>query len=290
MLPKLYFLEHLRREKLRANRIHSPLSMVLFCIESEEGNHSNGSTAFLASLQSMIRETDILGYAGKNVIALLLADTNKQGAEELIKKIVNSHHRFSYSLDVATYPDRLFETLQSEGGLRPDRIPFFFDEMPRIKKSSQLLKRSIDIIGSLVGIVVFSPLMLMVAIMVKLTSPGPVIFKQVRMGMGGVPFVFYKFRSMYSDTDDQSHRKYVEKFISGNHEEVNQGTTEKPLYKMSGDPRITRVGGVLRMTSVDELPQLYNVLKGEMSLVGPRPPLPYEVKNAVPGISGAYWK
>lgn len=153
--------------------------------------------------------------------------------------------------------------------------------------------------GSLIGILLFSPIMLITMIAIKSTSPGPVIFKQIRLGRRGVPFVFYKFRSMFINTDDRIHREYVAHLIKGHLEEINQGDQDKPLYKIKSDPRVTRVGQIIRKTSIDELPQLFNVLKGDMSLVGPRPPLPYEVEkyqswhlrrvlDAKPGITGLW--
>jgi lipopolysaccharide/colanic/teichoic acid biosynthesis glycosyltransferase len=112
-----------------------------------------------------------------------------------------------------------------------------------------------------------------------LTSPGPVVFKQTRLGYRGVPFDFYKFRSMSLNADDRVHREYVASLINGNHAAINQGNAAKPMYKLKSDPRVTPVGRIIRKTSMDELPQLFNVLKGDMSLVGPRPPLPYEAKQ-----------
>jgi lipopolysaccharide/colanic/teichoic acid biosynthesis glycosyltransferase len=124
--------------------------------------------------------------------------------------------------------------------------------------------------------------MLATAIAIKMTSSGPVIFKQTRFGQKGTRFQFYKFRSMYWDIDDQIHREYVTNLIKGHLEKINQGDKEAPLFKMVSDPRISRVGKIIRKTSIDELPQFFNVLKGEMSLVGPRPPLPYEVQKYEP--------
>jgi lipopolysaccharide/colanic/teichoic acid biosynthesis glycosyltransferase len=120
------------------------------------------------------------------------------------------------------------------------------------------------------------------ALTIALTSKGPVLFRQQRLGEGGVPFVFYKFRSMRSEVDDRIHRDYVSNLIDGNLESVNQGKAARPLYKMVADPRVTPIGRIIRRTSIDELPQLLNVLKGEMSLVGPRPPIPYEVERYQP--------
>ena len=147
--------------------------------------------------------------------------------------------------------------------------------------------------------VLLSPVMLITALAVAATSPGPVILKQVRLGKNGVPFVFYKFRSMVANTDDRIHREYVTSLINGDLEKINQGSPAKPLYKIEFDPRVTKVGRIIRKTSIDELPQLFNVLKGDMSLVGPRPPLPYEAENyqswhlrrileAKPGMTGLW--
>jgi lipopolysaccharide/colanic/teichoic acid biosynthesis glycosyltransferase len=136
-----------------------------------------------------------------------------------------------------------------------------------------------DIVGALALAIVLAPLMALIAVAVKLTSEGPAVFRQNRVGRNGVPFVFYKFRSMRVSGDDRVHREYVSKLIEGRHGEINQGDAQKPVYKLKSDARVTPIGRVLRKTSLDELPQLFNVLKGEMSLVGPRPPIPYEVEK-----------
>ena len=131
---------------------------------------------------------------------------------------------------------------------------------------SYVAKRLIDIAGSLFGMVVFSPFFLIIAAAIKLTSPGPVIFSQVRVGRYGRHFKFYKFRSMYMDAEARK-AALLEK------NESKDGV----IFKMKDDPRITRVGKFLRRTSLDEMPQLWNVFIGDMSLVGPRPPVPSEV-------------
>jgi lipopolysaccharide/colanic/teichoic acid biosynthesis glycosyltransferase len=123
--------------------------------------------------------------------------------------------------------------------------------------------------------------MLAIALMIKATSPGPVIYKQTRLGCRGERFFFYKFRTMVHCADDRIHREYVSQLIGGGLEEANQGK-EKPFYKMKSDSRVTRVGRVLRALSLDEIPQFFNVLRGDMSLVGPRPPVLYEVEKYKP--------
>jgi exopolysaccharide biosynthesis polyprenyl glycosylphosphotransferase len=141
------------------------------------------------------------------------------------------------------------------------------------------VKRGMDVIGGVALLAIGSPLMVATAIAVKLSSPGPIIFRQQRIGRGGVPFEFYKFRSMGAGADDRVHREYVSKLIAGRHDEINEGDSQRPIYKLQSDSRITPVGRIIRKTSIDELPQLLNVLKGDMSLVGPRPPIAYETEK-----------
>lgn len=112
-----------------------------------------------------------------------------------------------------------------------------------------------------------------VVLLIRLDSPGPVLFRQKRLGANGSEFTMYKFRSMYANCGEAAHRQAIEKFMQG--EALNSNTIR--LYKLEGDPRITRVGRFIRATSLDELPQFWNVLRGEMTLVGPRPPIPYEI-------------
>jgi exopolysaccharide biosynthesis polyprenyl glycosylphosphotransferase len=133
-----------------------------------------------------------------------------------------------------------------------------------------LCKNLVDRIGALVGLLLFSPIMLLTALAVKLTSPGPIFFGQKRSGHNGRQFMLYKFRTMCSDAEQKKAELMAENEMSG------------PVFKMSRDPRITPIGKFLRKFSIDELPQLFNVLRGEMSLVGPRPPLPKEVSQFEP--------
>lgn len=128
-------------------------------------------------------------------------------------------------------------------------------------------KRAIDFTVALVGLIVLSPLMLLIALVIKLDSPGSVLFRQIRVGKGGRHFVLYKFRSMREGAEEEQQKLT----------ELNE--TEGPIFKIRHDPRCTGVGRFLRRTSLDEIPQLYNVLRGEMSLIGPRPPLPKEVEQ-----------
>lgn len=152
----------------------------------------------------------------------------------------------------------------------------------------EVLKRWMDVCLSILLLLLLAPLFLLIAVIIKLDSRGPVFFKQKRIGKDGKPFMFLKFRSMYWNTDHSLHKNFVREFIEGKTKD----------FKLKKDPRITRFGYFLRKTSLDELPQLINVLKGEMSLVGPRPPIEYEVEmyderakkrlSVKPGITGEW--
>lgn len=138
-------------------------------------------------------------------------------------------------------------------------------------------KRVSDIAIASLTLVLLSPFWLLIALIIKFDSKGPVFYAQERVGMDGRIFLVYKFRTMLVDADSEIHREYQRKFIAG-HAEANVGDDKQPAYKLRNDPRITRVGRILRRLSLDEVPQLFNVLRGDMSVVGPRPPIPYEVE------------
>jgi exopolysaccharide biosynthesis polyprenyl glycosylphosphotransferase len=140
------------------------------------------------------------------------------------------------------------------------------------------IKRAFDVVVSAFLLVVLSPLLLLATLVVRLSSPGPVIFKQQRVGIGGNLFDLLKFRTMFVGSDQTTHQDFARGWITGHSLEDN-GSEKPVVHKMQRDPRITPVGRLLRASSIDELPQLWNVLRGDMSLVGPRPPIPYELRN-----------
>jgi exopolysaccharide biosynthesis polyprenyl glycosylphosphotransferase len=187
----------------------------------------------------------------------------------------------------------------------PEAIPYELMHVLEIgdtragKQVQLVLKRIIDVVGAVAALIVSLPLMALIAIGIKCTSKGPVLFRQTRVGYYGKKFTFLKFRTMHRGAVDQTHRDYMKEFINGNHEKTNMGTKHNPVFKMTKDARITRLGRLLRKTSLDELPQFFNVLVGDMSLVGPRPPIPYEVSeydhwhkkrvlDVKPGITGLW--
>jgi len=160
------------------------------------------------------------------------------------------------------------------------------------------LKRFFDIVISAVAIFILSPVLLLIVLLVKLDSNGGVFFRQERVGMDGRKFLLYKFRTMIVGADESVHREAYKKNINGDRD-ANVGDIEKPVFgKVKNDLRVTRVGGFLRRLSLDEIPQLLNVLSGDMSIVGPRPPIPYEVEeyelghrkrlDMKPGITGLW--
>ncbi|MGH9905728.1 MAG: sugar transferase, partial [Pyrinomonadaceae bacterium] len=166
-----------------------------------------------------------------------------------------------------------------------------------LSNAARLVKRTSDIVIATFSLAVFSPFWLLLALLIKWDSKGPIFFKQERVGMDGRIFLVYKFRTMHVDSDASVHQEYQRKFIAG-HAEANLGNAERPAYKLPADPRITRIGRWLRRASLDEVPQLFNVLVGDMSVVGPRPPIPYEVEayelwhrkrlDMKPGVTGLW--
>ncbi len=157
----------------------------------------------------------------------------------------------------------------------------------------RVAKRTLDVVGGVVGLVVVSPVMLIVAISVKADSPGPVLFRQMRLGLGARPFTVLKFRTMHLSADERRHQVHIQELLRAGR------TSDEAVWRpIPADPRVTRIGGVLRRSHLDELPQLLNVIRGDMSLVGPRPPIPYEVElyepwqlprlSVLPGLTGLW--
>jgi exopolysaccharide biosynthesis polyprenyl glycosylphosphotransferase len=177
-------------------------------------------------------------------------------------------------------------------------IPVIHLGYPGLLGIRRVVKRAFDVIAVSVGLVLLSPVLLLIAIFIRLDSRGAIIYRQDRIGENGRLFTMFKFRSMQSDADPDVHKAYVTRLIVENVDPEQLRSGKNNSLKMEDDPRLTRLGRILRKTSLDELPQLLNVLRGDMSLVGPRPPLPYEVEmyqdwhkrrfGAPPGITGLW--
>lgn len=254
---------------------------------------ANGNTRLfmewvISVLSRSTRETDLVGwYKEDQILGVLFTEINCEG-ETPITEILHSkvlaalqkeldRNLLSYlRTSVHLFPEDKDENnsdLLADIRLYPD-----VSEKERGKRIPHLLKRAIDILGSALLLLSLSPIYCFIALAIKLTSKGPVFFKQARLAQFGSRFQCLKFRTMYADNNPKIHQDYIAKFIAGQGEGVPQSEGKPAVFKITNDPRVTPVGRLLRKTSLDELPQFWNVLRGEMSLVGPRPPVPYEFK------------
>lgn len=302
-----YFHEMIYTERKRSERSKRPFMLMLLDLEQV----LNGP-AYKLSLETitkdivaMTRETDIKGwYRHHSVIGTIFTEITESMVETIKKKV------YSTMMESGAIGPELFEKIKVSFHVYPEKksdsklnIPLDFKLYPDLvkknscKRSRLIVKRAIDICGAAAGLVIFSPLFVAIPLAIKMTSKGPVFFRQTRVGEFGKPFTFLKFRSMHIDNDEKIHSEYVRKLIL-DQKEYGSGVTGK-IYKIKDDPRITAIGKFLRKTSLDELPQFLNVLRGDMSLVGPRPPIPYELENydawhwgrvreAKPGITGLW--
>jgi lipopolysaccharide/colanic/teichoic acid biosynthesis glycosyltransferase len=274
LLSRAEFLRIVQREKRRTDRSHSALSLVLVEVDASQ---IGAADVVLSRLQALVRETDYAAAIDEGSVAVLLPDTGEAGLDSFLAKVAVERLAHVSSAVGATYPDASFDKLVAERMGTP-RSRHALDQEPAAPtaKPGYPAKRALDVVGSVIALALLSPLFLVVATLIKLTSPGPVIFRQQRIGQGGVPFTFYKFRSMRVGNDDRVHREYVASLIDGQPTSSGEVAGKAGQFKMKADPRVTPIGRFIRKTSIDEIPQFWNVLKGDMSLVGPRPPVPYE--------------
>jgi lipopolysaccharide/colanic/teichoic acid biosynthesis glycosyltransferase len=276
------FLRMLRLERKRTERSGRPFALMLFDCERLSGRSAYLYPA-LAALSRATRETDIRGWYSGHIFGVILIEVQLSAIETVILPRVlgalasrlDIQDLAEIKQSVRTFP----EDSDANGGGGGTRIdPFMYPELSLEtdrKRVFRILKRALDVSGSLVALLIGTPLLLAIAVAIKLTSQGPVLFRQQRVGQSGKQFTFLKFRSMGTNCDETSHKAFMTSFIGG---QADDDGNPKPVYKMTADSRITPIGKFLRRSSLDELPQFINVLKGEMSLVGPRPAIPYEVE------------
>ncbi len=290
ILPQEFFIRMLSRERRRTER--SRRRFVLMLLEStnllKSGSDAKAFEQVLYALSKSTRETDIMGwYEEGSVIGIIFTEIGdadgRAVADALLSKVPNAlcstvgiEQINKISVSFHLFPE---ESENHDSAGPADRV-LYPDLLParRPTKISRLAKRSLDVLASLVGMALLSPVFLVISGLIRLTSAGPAFFRQVRVGQGGKRFTFLKFRSMYSQCDPTIHRDYVKSFIAGARGAAADGG-QPNMFKLTDDPRITPLGRFLRRSSLDELPQLLNVLRGEMSLVGPRPPVPYEFES-----------
>ncbi|HEX6910672.1 MAG TPA: sugar transferase [Longimicrobium sp.] len=279
------FLERVRLECARTDRSGQAFSLVVL-----RAGDGGGLRAAARVAGERIRETDEPGWLGDHELGILLADTPAAGAHTLADALAARLRAEGTALaepDVYTYPGDWTEPPPASASGQPYGAP------PPARRYPAW-KRAMDVAGAAAGLVLLLPLLLLIALAVRLSSPGPVLYRQRRIGHRGRPFTMLKFRSMRADAGEEAHARHLAALVAGTAAPDAGGG-----FKLRGDARVTPLGAVLRRTSLDELPQLLNVLRGDMGLVGPRPEPCYardgysrwyhrRVLDTKPGITGPW--
>jgi lipopolysaccharide/colanic/teichoic acid biosynthesis glycosyltransferase len=294
------------KERKRADRLNQPLVLLIVALKY----HVDAQTPsiwvpVIEALSTITRETDVLGWfeaqTALGVIlpevhaieAVRMSELEDRFSRELLKRS-DAGGRLSIRLHVHSDPKRM--AAEARSTITASDFP---ESHARTEHATVYdgIKRGLDVIGSSILLALLAPLLFVIAAAVKLKSSGPVFFEQERVGQQMKSFKMLKFRTMHANVDHKLHHEYVTRFIHASGDA--QACDTAGVFKITNDPRVTPIGAFLRKTSLDELPQLLNVLRGDMSLVGPRPPLPYEVEqykpwhchrvlDAKPGITGLW--
>jgi len=291
VLHEAAFKQMISVERKRTERSKKPFLLMLLETGERHTSEKNGKVLakILSALLASTRETDVIGwYENECVVGTmftdLVIDDKNSILSTMLTRVSNilqgdlTFEQFNrISISFHFFPDEWDHDIPQ----RPSN-PTLYPDLSQRDNATRLpsgIKRAMDIIGSALILVIFAPVFLIIALAIKGSSKGPVLFRQPRVGQYGRSFTFLKFRSMYVDNDSSIHQEYVTQLITGQAKRnpSNDNGDGTGFYKLTNDARITRVGMLLRRSSLDELPQLWNVLKGEMSLVGPRPAIPYEV-------------
>jgi lipopolysaccharide/colanic/teichoic acid biosynthesis glycosyltransferase len=308
VVAEAWFTRCLRLERKRSERSRKPFILVLMDIQAlgeVNGNSERLVHEVVSALASFIRETDLSGwYRQGSILGTMFTELGESARipaaiDSIVPKIASALERrlgreksSKVTISYHVFPEDLSEQRPGPGidtRLYPDIQ--LRDKANWLQSSG---KRLVDLVLSSLALLVLSPLLLLIGIAVKFSSKGPILYRQKRIGQFGKQFTFLKFRSMQLSNTATIHKQYVTKLITG-----RLGVPDNGVFKIQNDPRVTSVGRFLRKTSLDELPQLWNVMMGEMSLVGPRPPLAYEVEvydiwhrnrvlEAKPGITGLW--
>jgi lipopolysaccharide/colanic/teichoic acid biosynthesis glycosyltransferase len=298
-------------ERRRAERSRKPF--VLMVLEADPLLEANVADRFLSQVTSVllksIRETDLIGwYKNGASLGVIFTEISLESltpiTEILRSKIVNAlqNELSSKTASTLTVTVHLFPENRDRDGATKVADTRLYPDLcggDSRKYVPHAIKRVIDIVGSGVLLLLLSPVLAVIALAIKLTSKGPVLFRQERLGQFGTSFKCLKFRTMHVNNDPRIHQEYIQQFIAGKPISENADPGKPAVYKLTNDPRVTTVGRFLRKTSLDEFPQFWNVLRGEMSLVGPRPPVRYEfdaydiwhrrrVLELKPGVTGLW--
>jgi len=307
-----FFNNLLQVEIRRTERSGRPFLLMLINLTHVDREEKDKTVSKIAStLLSLIRETDVSGWYEKpSAIGTIFTEFNHDSDMSRfrgvifgkvcggIRSVIGPRRFDELEIRFLAFPhDPLNEIHPGIDSNKTNHHPL----VPKLaeKRRPLAFKRLLDVLGSSAAILLALPLLLAIAAAIKLSSPGPVLFRQERVGQLQKRFMFLKFRSMYVNSDPTVHQKFMKKYMEGGGADHCTGSKDERTYKITKDPRVTPIGKWLRKTSLDELPQFFNVLKGEMSLVGPRPPIPYEsecydlwhrrrVNEAKPGITGLW--
>ena len=302
------FAKSIERERARVDRNAHEFSLITYEVDRSELNKPS-NRKLLKLLPQRMRITDEAGWIDEQHVGVLLFSTKEQNARNFarqVEEIITAEDLSAPSYYIYTYPSS--SNGPPTGGRRKEKSGQAKDRQASQENyplsgcdiiltanyKMPKWKRLMDIVGAAMGLALLSPLFLLIGAFIKIVSPGPVFFKQERIGLGGRPFTFWKFRTMKVDVDTTAHQQLLHNLIS----DVSRDDSGKPMTKLDHDPQIIPCGKILRKSCIDELPQLFNVLLGDMSLIGPRPPIPYEVDaydcwhtarlSVIPGMTGLW--
>ncbi len=303
-------------ERCRSDRLNTPFSLLVVTVRRHRAigaftPYGGVTTAAINALTTRSRDTDSVGWLDASRVAVLLPNTEEAGARRFAGSLQGELPRLNAPIEISTHPDSPeltpIDIPAVDGAAKTvtaysaesQYYPFSQQESGDVVRGSTLArvfvrpvplwKRTIDVAGSSIGLLICAPLFAVVAGYIKFVSPGPIIFSQNRIGLGGREFRFYKFRTMHHNNDQDFHSRHATDFIRNN---ANMQKLDR------ADPRIFFGGRLLRLLCIDELPQLCNILRGDMSLVGPRPCIPYEAAeyqrwhrhrfSILPGLTGLW--
>ncbi len=287
LCPEPIFNHILSWERKRTERSHRPFLLMLLDIQNMPVNGSGLALKdkMAKTLTERTRDIDQIGwYVQDHVMGVIFSELNghdiiqvrdrvSQKVQSDLCMVLSPAELENISVSLHLFPEGC-----DVGDTCPPSNQVLYPDLHLERHSrsvDHVVKRTVDILGSLVALILLSPVIAVIAAAIKLTSKGPVLYRQERVGQFGSRLTFLKFRSMKVNNDPTIHKEYVQKLIVG----ALDQTSENKVFKIQHDPRVTAVGRFIRRTSLDEIPQFFNVLAGDMSLVGPRPPIPYELEN-----------
>ena len=309
VLAENVFHSMLTLERRRAERSRKPFVLMLLDANLENGTAEEILKQAVEIVVASKRETDLVGWYKRGAILgiiftevsiegdVAITETLRTKIETAFIKHMGRERASKLAISVHIFPESWDK--DSSGWVADSKLYPDLKRKSSRKRLPLVIKRSLDIVGSGTLLLMLSPFLAAIVTLIKLTSKGPVIYKQERLGQFGRRFKCLKFRTMYTNNDPKIHQEYVQQFIAGKDGLDKTDSSGQTTYKLVKDPRVTAVGSFLRKTSLDELPQFWNVLRGDMSLVGPRPPVPYEfevydiwhrrrVLEVRPGVTGLW--